>query len=96
MQKKAKRRSDLSGYKKYKSYPFIEYDPILTVINDFRDQSGVQTKDLVTASSLSPSTLANWKKKKTKRPQFATVAAAAAALGLTQLPITAEARKKFK
>lgn len=65
--------------KKYKTYMFKEFDPaigeVLQVIG--ATKFGVVAGD----AGMSSSTLRNWKNKKTRRPQHATLAAAAGAKG---------------
>jgi DNA-binding phage protein len=68
-------------YKLYTSYSFIEKDPIIdklrTVVSDQHAKYSTIEKD----SGVSSTTLHNWFKGDTKRPQFATVMAVARALG---------------
>ena len=82
--------------KKYTTYPFVDSDPIMDVLTSVQERQGVSTKDVSKISKVSASTLNNWKNGRTKRPQFATVAAAAGALNLESLPLTAAGRAKLK
>ena len=57
----------------YKSYMFRDKDPIIDAMRTaFEDAGGSYSK--LTKSNVSYSTVHNWFKGKTKRPQFATVA----------------------
>ena len=80
---------------RYTTYPFVDRDPILDFIETIKIRSGLTDRQVAEASKVSRSTLGNWRHK-TKRPQFATVAAAANALGVSHLPITSEGRKGKK
>lgn len=84
------------GLTKYKAYPYTEFDPIMDVIIFVQDAKGIKTSQMVKDGAASASTIANWRKKKTRRPQFTTIAASAITLGLTSLPLTAEGRAKLK
>lgn len=74
-------------YKPYTYYRFTSYDPIiaktLAMIDD-RIASGAGQRSysaVAKDAGLSPSTIKAWKKKKTKRPQFSSIAACWAAAG---------------
>jgi hypothetical protein len=80
----AKKPSTSFGY--YPDYKFIDHDPVLDAIDTLRSEAGrdggpVTTQYIVTRSGVSATTLHNWYKRKTKRPQFATVKAVVRALG---------------
>lgn len=81
---------------KYKSYSFVEKDPIIDILRTAKKDAGMSDGDIRDASSVSASTLRGWFVGKTKRPTFPTVAAAAVAMGMTTLPITPEARSKYR
>jgi transcriptional regulator with XRE-family HTH domain len=78
---------------KYTTYPFGGQDPIMDVLHRVKISTNKTDTELTAATKVAPGTLRNWWKKKTKRPQFATVAAVANALGITELPITEDKRK---
>ena len=66
----------------YPSYKFTDHDPILDQIDTLRQDAGnVSFTRLSAASGVSDTTLHAWASRKTKRPQFATVAAVVNALG---------------
>ena len=65
----------------YPSYLFKDHDPILDVVDTIVKDSGKSIVQAHEISNVSVSTLASWRKRKTKRPQFATVAAVITALG---------------
>lgn len=76
MAKKAK----TTTLKPYKTYRFSGQDPIVGKVLDIVDDVGVKQKTLSSDSGVSSSTLGNWRRKKTKRPQFATINATLMAL----------------
>lgn len=84
------------GYLKYKAYPFVEKDPIIDVLRTVKRDTEMSDREITDAGGPSLSTLQNWFGGKTRRPQFATVAAAGVAMGLTNVPLTSEGRAKMK
>jgi transcriptional regulator with XRE-family HTH domain len=63
----------------YKSYVFRQVDPIVDALQPaLRSHKAAELSKL---SGVSASTMSNWKKKKTRRPQFCTVTAVALAAG---------------
>lgn len=85
-----------TGFIRYGTYNFTEKDPVIDILRTAKKDADITDAQIARASNVSPTTLRNWFVGKTKRPQFATVAAAAVAIGLKQLPITPEERKKLK
>ena len=78
-------RSVLGGYK---SYAFKDHDPILDQIDRLYELSSnaygtgpMSMAQVENKSGVTASTLRNWRDRKTRRPQFATVKAVAKALG---------------
>lgn len=75
----------MSALNLYKSYNFTDKDPIIDVLRDLVKQhggkSGGKYKRISEDSGVSAHTLYGWFDGKTKRPQFATVAAVMGALG---------------
>lgn len=65
----------------YKSYVFIDKDPVIDVMRTIVADSKLTNKQVHEASDVAVQTLRNWFGGKTKRPQFATVAAVSLALG---------------
>lgn len=86
----------MAGFLRYKAYPFVEKDPIIDVLRTVKSQAEMGDGEIHDAGGPAIATLRGWFGGKTRRPQFATVAAAASAMGLAELPITSEARKKVK
>lgn len=84
------------GFLRYKAYPFTEKDPIIDVLRTIKGDAEMSDGQIAEAGGPTAGTLRNWFKGKTRRPQFATVAAAAVAMGKSSLPLTAEGRKKLK
>jgi hypothetical protein len=67
--------------KLYKSYMFRDKDPIIDAMRTAYEDAGGHYRDIKDRSGVSYSTIHNWFKGKTKRPQFATVAEFAIACG---------------
>jgi DNA-binding phage protein len=65
----------------YPSYLFKDHDPILDKIDTLIADSGQSFAKIERSSGVTVTTLGNWRKRKTKRPQFATVNAVVRALG---------------
>lgn len=65
----------------YKSYNFVDKDPIIDEIRTIFNASGVNYKWIQENANVSPSTLTAWFMGSTKRPQSATVEAVLRALG---------------
>jgi hypothetical protein len=84
------------GFIKYKAYPFVDKDPVIDVLRTAKRDKGMKDIEIENAGGPKASTCRGWFTGNTKRPQFATVAAAAIAMGLTNLPLTSEGRQKLK
>src|SRR3954462_7557509 len=65
----------------YRSYNFINKDPAIDKIRTMVQDEGVDETQLHVLSGVSTTTFANWFRGDTKRPQHATLAATAGALG---------------
>lgn len=65
----------------YKSYNFVDRDPIIDEIRTVYQDSGVNYKWVHENSGVATATLANWFDGKTKRPQAATINAVLRSLG---------------
>ena len=65
----------------YKSYNFIDKDPIIDEIRTVYEKSGVNYKWLEDNSGVTSHTLANWFSGRTKKPQAATINAVLRAMG---------------
>lgn len=74
----------------------MDKDPIIDVLRTLKRDTEMTDSQIMGGGGPTTSTLRNWFKGNTKRPQFATVAAAAAAMGATSLPLTSEGRQKLK
>ena len=69
--------------KKYTTYVFKDYDPILDELRTVVMDSGLKFSQIAECG-VSQSTLYSWfKKRKTRRPQFATISAVALSCGAT-------------
>jgi DNA-binding Xre family transcriptional regulator len=71
----------------YPTYLFKDHDPVLDFDDYLVDREQAKLKDVAADAGVTRSTLASWKKRKTKRPQFATIAAVCSALGAKTIPI---------
>jgi len=67
----------------YKSYVFKERDPIIDAFIALRSEAKVSYSQVQRKGGPAATTLSAWENGKTKRPQHATVAAAASAIGAT-------------
>ena len=65
----------------YKSYSFIDKDPIIDEVRTMIQDSGANYKWIEEHSGVTSTTLYNWFGGKTKKPQAATINAVARALG---------------
>lgn len=86
---------------RYTTYVWTEADPVLNIVASLRKVRGLSLKEVHEASGgkgkgVARETIRSWESGKTKRPRFETVAAAAAAMGADNLPITPLARRLFK
>lgn len=84
------------GFLRYKAYAFVDKDPIIDVIRTIKRDSEMTDVEITAKGGPATATLRGWFTGKTRRPQFATVAAAAAAMGATELPLTSEGRNKLR
>ena len=85
------------GFIKYKAYPFVEKDPVLSFIWSVKRNKGLKNTEIRDSGGPATATLKAWEPDgKVRRPQFATVAAACRAMGLDNVPLTAEGRTKAK
>ncbi len=69
------------GFVSYKSYMFRSKDPVIDALRTAVSDAKVKYSQLNRDSGVSSTTIHNWFHGRTKRPQFATVAAVAGALG---------------
>jgi DNA-binding phage protein len=65
----------------YKSYNFVDKDPIIDEVRTMIETSGVNYKWIEEHSGVTDNTLYNWFHGKTRKPQAATLNAVARALG---------------
>lgn len=65
----------------YKSYNFVDKDPIIDEIRTVYENSGTNYKWIAEHSGVTPNTLRAWFDGRTKRPQAATINAVLRALG---------------
>lgn len=65
----------------YRSYSFVDKDPIIDRVRTVLADEGVNYSDAHRMSGVSASTLSNWFKGPTRRPQYASVAAIVRSVG---------------
>jgi hypothetical protein len=65
----------------YKSYNFVDKDPIIDEIRTVYQESGVNYQWIHDNAGVTPQTLANWFSGRTKKPQAATINAVLRAMG---------------
>lgn len=69
------------GFTNYRSYSFIDKDPVIDSLRTAVSQSKMSYRELHEQSDVAVTTMYNWFHGKTRRPQFATVAAVIRATG---------------
>jgi hypothetical protein len=65
----------------YRSYNFIDKDPVIDRVKTILNDEGVTHADIHRMSGVNPGTLTNWFKGPTKRPQYASIAAVVRSVG---------------
>jgi DNA-binding phage protein len=73
----------MSTLKLYKSYNFVDKDPVIDQMRGI--VKGYKHSEVADKSGVSESTIYNWFEGKTKRPQYATVMAVVRAMGYKQV-----------
>src|SRR4030095_9575024 len=68
----------------YRSYNFVNKDPVIDRIRTIMATEHVDNKDASIISGVSRTTLHNWFDGKTRRPQYAPIAAVVRSLGYTE------------
>jgi DNA-binding phage protein len=72
----------MSGHlKPYKSYVFVDKDPIIDVVRTAVEDAGEKYKKVSAESGVSTTCMYGWFRGKTRRPQYATVMAVLRAVG---------------
>lgn len=71
--------------KVYRSYNFIDKDPIIDAIRTRFSEQHAAYSDVSELSGVSNTTIRNWFHGKTRRPQFATTAAVLKSLGVRNI-----------
>jgi DNA-binding phage protein len=77
----AKKHAKRGSLKLYKTYNFVDKDPIIDKVRTMVQREGVKYSEIAVRSGVTTSTMHNWFDGKTRRPQFATVMAVVHALG---------------
>lgn len=81
MSKSPKKRSHTPRVTVYTSYRFLDKDPIVDAMRTIIQDEGMKHTDIHANGGATAGTLNNWFYGSTRRPQFATIAATARALG---------------
>lgn len=68
----------------YRSYSFVDKDPVIDRIRTIVQDEGLSYQDIHIISGVSAGTLSNWFEGETRRPQYATIAAVTYSLGYKQ------------
>lgn len=79
--KKRKAKSAPQPVKSYKTYRFINKDPVIDKVRTLLQDVGMTNREVSNKSGISVSTLDNWFKGGVRRPQHASIAAAIGATG---------------
>jgi hypothetical protein len=79
--KKTRKKGASAFVRVYKSYHFLDKDPVIDIVRTIVQDSGESYSAVSNMSDVSTTTLYNWFEGKTKRPQYCTVAAVVRALG---------------
>jgi hypothetical protein len=69
------------GFIKYKSYLFVDKDPVIDALRTNVSEAKIKYSQLSEDSGVSATTISNWFGGRTRRPQFCTVMAVTRALG---------------
>lgn len=73
----------------YTSYNFTDKDPVIDLVRTAVQSSKLSYKQIHERSNVSTTTFYSWFHKKTKRPQFATIAATLLAVGVREINLSA-------
>ena len=79
----------------YKSYNFIDKDPVIDAIRTAVSDSGLSYKQIHDKSNVATGTLNSWLNGKTKRPMFATCWAVARACGKRGMTAGRDGKPRF-
>ena len=71
----------------YKTYSFVDKDPIIYRVKDLIAGSGKSFKEVAAASGVSETTIVNWFMGAVRKPQYATLEAVCRSLGYTLEPM---------
>ncbi len=88
-------KSPHRGFIRYKSYSFISKDPIIDAFRTLREDSGLSYAEINGDGGPPAGTMRNWEFGDVKRPQFATVWAAARACGATGIVTDSHGHPRF-
>lgn len=76
----------------YKSYLFVEKDPIIDALRTAVSESHMKYSELRNESGVSTTTLRNWFHGATRRPMFSTVSAVTRAMGKSAIHYNRQGR----
>jgi transcriptional regulator with XRE-family HTH domain len=89
-------KKKVNGMSRYTTYYYGDHDPVLDLVDDVRKKAKLSATKIAAKTRITTGTLHNWETRKTKRPLLSTVAAVFVACGVDSIPITPEARRRFK
>lgn len=84
----------MSNLRPYKGYMFDEKDPIIDLVGGALKSEGAKYRDVQENGGPVYGTLRNWFHGETRRPQFATIAAAFGALGYRRVEFVDSAGRR--
>lgn len=76
-----KRGNGSGGLRLYRSYNFVEKDPVIDELRTIDQKEGLSYSQIAWLSGLTATTIRNWFEGDTRRPQNASIEAFARALG---------------
>jgi hypothetical protein len=80
----------------YRNYMFIDKDPIIDFTRTAVERSKKSYQSIHDSTNVSTTTLYNWFGGKTRRPQFASIAAVLIECGVRDIPLSVIAKRKIK
>lgn len=86
------RRSNRTVLKVYRSYLFRNKDPVIDALRTVVSDAHMKYSEIHNVSNVSTTTLYGWFHGRVRRPQFATVAAVARSMGVTNIKFGRDGR----
>ena len=89
-------KAKVNGMTRYTTYNWQDHDPVLDLIDTAKAKAKMSVAKISAKTRVSQSTIHNWETRHTKSPKLSTVAAVLVACGVDNIPITPEARRRFR